>query len=95
MLHEYLRYVDSDIKFVWMSVANEVADSILDVVKSWLPGITVSDDILMAGLGYILMHYGGKWSSWLTITGIGMLERAIGSFLGDTVRDILQGFAGK
>jgi len=95
MFYEYLTHVNSDVKFVWLSVAVEVADTILDIIKQWLPGITVSDEILLAAAGYILMHYGGRFTVWLTITGIGMFMRAVGSFLGDTVRDILSGFITK
>ena len=91
MIYEYLRYVNSDVRFVVMSVANEVADTILEIFKKWFGTIQTTDEVLIAVLGYAACRWGARYSSWLPVIGVGLLSRAIGSWLGNTVRGFLKG----
>lgn len=86
--------ITDGIDLLLVFVGSGTADTVLEIIKSWVPeqakGLT--DEQLMAVVGFILWYWGDKIHRRVVPFGFGILVQGAGKIVGPMVAGFLSGF---
>lgn len=86
--------VTDTIDLILVLAGSGSADAVLNIVKSWLPEQTagLTDEQLMAIVGFVLWYWGDKIHRRVVPFGFGVFVQGGGQIVGPMVSGLLQSF---